>query len=78
MPNFDGTGPMGKGPLTGRGRGGCRKNHSVHSERSGARTTDARNIFHGLYRRGELHREGSGRGRNGRFGGIKKDFEKNK
>jgi len=23
MPNFDKTGPMGKGPRTGRGRGGC-------------------------------------------------------
>ncbi len=23
MPRFDGTGPNGKGPLTGRGRGSC-------------------------------------------------------
>ena len=23
MPGFDGTGPMGEGPLTGGGRGGC-------------------------------------------------------
>lgn len=23
MPNFDGTGPRGKGPKTGRGRGKC-------------------------------------------------------
>jgi len=23
MPNMDGTGPFGKGPLTGRGRGKC-------------------------------------------------------
>jgi hypothetical protein len=23
MPNFDGTGPNGKGPMTGRGRGYC-------------------------------------------------------
>jgi hypothetical protein len=23
MPNFDGTGPSGKGPMTGRGRGYC-------------------------------------------------------
>ena len=78
MPNFDGTGPMGKGPLTGRGRGGCSKTQSVNGERSGTQTTYARNIFHELYRRGELHREGYGRGRNGRFGGIKKDFKKNK
>ena len=24
MPGFDGTGPMGMGPMTGRGRGPCR------------------------------------------------------
>ena len=78
MPNFDGTGPMGKGPLTGRGRGGCRKSQSEHVEKSVAQSTDERNIFHGLYRRGRLHRGDSGRGCNGRFGEIKKDFEKNK
>lgn len=25
MPDFDGTGPSGKGPLTGRNRGRCRR-----------------------------------------------------
>lgn len=25
MPNFDGTGPLGKGPMTGRGLGPCAK-----------------------------------------------------
>jgi len=64
MPNFDGTGPMGKGPLTGKGRGGCRKSRSVHAEKSGTQSTDERNIFHGLYRKGKLHRESSGKGRN--------------
>ena len=78
MPNFDGTGPMGKGSLTGRGRGGCRKSQSVHAEKSGIQSADERNIFHGLYLGGRLHREGSGRGRNGKCGEIKKDFEKNK
>ena len=78
MPNFDGKGPMGKGPLTGRGRGGCRKSQSVRAEKSVVQSADERNIFHGMYRRGELHREGSGRGRNGRCGGIKKGFKKNK
>ncbi|MCF7799541.1 DUF5320 domain-containing protein [Candidatus Babeliales bacterium] len=28
MPNFDGTGPNGLGPLTGRGMGKCRRNLS--------------------------------------------------
>jgi len=26
MPRFDGTGPLGKGPKTGRGLGSCREN----------------------------------------------------
>lgn len=25
MPNFDGTGPRGQGPMTGRGMGKCKK-----------------------------------------------------
>lgn len=78
MPNFDGTGPMGKGPLTGKGRGGCRKTLSVYAEKSGTRTSEARNIFHGLRRRGKLHRKSSEIGDNDRDGGIKKGFEKNK
>ncbi|MBN2087367.1 DUF5320 domain-containing protein [Candidatus Peregrinibacteria bacterium] len=28
MPNKDGTGPMGKGPMTGRGEGPCNKKSS--------------------------------------------------
>jgi hypothetical protein len=28
MPNFDGTGPRGKGPTTGRGLGSCDTNNS--------------------------------------------------
>ncbi|MCG6960016.1 DUF5320 domain-containing protein [bacterium BMS3Abin03] len=76
MPNFDGTGPMGKGHLTGRERGGCRKSQSVHTEKSGTQLADGRNIFNGLYRRGRLHREESGRGRGGRCDGIKKGFNK--
>ena len=28
MPNFDGTGPSGKGPSTGRGRGRCKGDNS--------------------------------------------------
>lgn len=33
MPNGDGTGPEGKGPMTGRQRGRCAKN--IKSERLG-------------------------------------------
>ncbi|MBT5016800.1 DUF5320 domain-containing protein [Candidatus Peregrinibacteria bacterium] len=28
MPNFDGTGPQGQGPLTGRGKGDCENSDS--------------------------------------------------
>jgi len=39
MPNFDGTGPLGKGPGTGKGRGKCkggrnaRKNMGIDGNR---------------------------------------------
>ena len=33
MPNFDGTGPDGKGPRTGRGLGNCKDNHKPNTNR---------------------------------------------
>ena len=33
MPNLDGTGPQGKGPLTGRRRGQCRNDQNENSEK---------------------------------------------
>ena len=33
MPNLDGTGPKGKGPLTGRRRGLCRNKQDENSEK---------------------------------------------
>ena len=33
MPNRDGTGPSGKGPRTGRGRGGCSTNKKKKKRR---------------------------------------------
>lgn len=32
MPRFDGTGPNGKGPGTGRGLGNCSKNENVKTD----------------------------------------------
>jgi len=32
MPRLDGTGPMGKGPRTGKGQGKCRKGQSPVDE----------------------------------------------
>jgi len=37
MPGFDGTGPAGGGPVSGRGRGYCNPAESYGSERSGSR-----------------------------------------
>ncbi len=48
MPRFDGTGPMGKGEMTGRGLGKCAGNDDSNTE-------------YGYGRRGM--RKGSGRGR---------------
>lgn len=33
MPRRDGTGPQGKGPATGRGLGGCKKNSKTKKSR---------------------------------------------
>jgi hypothetical protein len=35
MPNFDGTGPRGKGPGSGRGRGKCKGNRKVSKGKTG-------------------------------------------
>lgn len=36
MPNKDGTGPQGEGPITGRGRGNCaRENSTTNRSRTG-------------------------------------------
>ncbi len=54
MPGYDRSGPMGQGPMTGRGMGRCNDNKSVGQARPG---------FYG-YRRGG----GRGFGRNARRG----------
>ena len=37
MPNFDGTGPQGKGPMTGRGAGPCAKGKTPAAGRGAGR-----------------------------------------
>ena len=59
MPGFDGTGPMGLGPLTGRGRGFCPTGIvSVQAIPSQKQTP--------VY--GSIRRRGGFRGGRGRFG----------
>jgi hypothetical protein len=76
MPGFDGTGPQGRGPLTGRGRGYCILRQANDrpgqvSGLAGIQGTPTRGFFRaGLFRvarRGFGHGFGRGRGR-GRFG----------
>ncbi len=66
MPNFDGTGPQGQGPLTGRGRGHCRDIKTSQTEKSEAAIENAENkeVIYGLGRGGRP-RGGAGN----RFGG---------
>ncbi len=54
MPNFDKTGPQGKGPMTGRGLGYC-AGHNPGDE-------DNRPSFGRGYGRGRRRRRGCGRG----------------
>ncbi|MBS4034749.1 MAG: DUF5320 domain-containing protein [Ignavibacterium sp.] len=59
MPNLDGTGTQGQGPLTGRRRGRCKE-----SEKSEAlkKTEESREIIYGLGRGGR-QRGGGGFGK---------------
>ncbi|HET55500.1 MAG TPA: hypothetical protein ENN33_09830 [Ignavibacteria bacterium] len=76
MPNLDGTGPEGRGPLTGRKRGRCRdkdssikesteKDDFVYGRGRGGRPRGGGFGFGGGRRR---HGKGFGRGFGGRYG----------
>ena len=64
MPRFDGTGPMGRGPRTGRGLGRCSSVRSVNPGMDKDRQADSQNpgAFPGLFR-GLGRGLGLGRGR---------------
>jgi len=62
MPNLDGTGPQGNGPMTGRKRGRCRDTK---------KTDENRDIFYGKRLGGRANadgRFGKGQGRRRGFG----------
>ena len=67
MPNFDRTGPMGQGAMTGRKRGRCRDTQTTQIEKSEALTVSAENkeVIYGLGRGGRPRGEG---GLGNRFG----------
>jgi hypothetical protein len=61
MPNLDGTGPEGRGPLTGRRRGRCRNDKKNQADVSENKSRNEDEIF---YESGHGKRpRGRGRGR---------------
>ena len=52
MPNFDGTGPAGQGPLTGRGAGPCNPQNGAQGYGYGRRMRWGRGWFSPSERRG--------------------------
>jgi len=74
MPNLDGTGPQGKGPLTGRRRGRCRDNQTTQVEKSENTSIEYREDVYGLGRGRRLHGGGRGRGIGCRNQGMGKGY----
>ncbi|MDZ7626712.1 MAG: DUF5320 domain-containing protein [Ignavibacteriaceae bacterium] len=52
MPNFDGTGPSGQGPLTGRRRGRCRDTKTAKTEKLEIKTVENKETTYGFGRGG--------------------------
>lgn len=77
MPGFDQTGPLGKGPMTGRRLGRC-TNYGAGFRNSAAETkadpngTQSENFLGRGLGFGRSH--GTGRGRGGRGGGLQNRF----
>ncbi|MCK5848470.1 MAG: DUF5320 domain-containing protein [Caldisericia bacterium] len=77
MPRFNGTGPQGKGSMTGRGMGRCspQNNDGVNQnnaevDQNNARVAPTTNRFFGWFRNGfgRGNGQGLGRGQNQRSG----------
>ena len=75
MPRFDGTGPNGQGPMTGRGMGQCNNAHPADNENTineaNHPTTQPLNQGFG---RGYGRQAGFGRGMGRRGGGFGRGF----
>ena len=66
MPNLNGRGPLGDGPMTGRKKGRCRETQKTLIENAENRQTENKDIIYGIGRGGR-RREGDGLGN--RLGG---------
>ncbi len=64
MPGFDGTGPEGRGSMTGRGLGNCNPNTQDQTNQTAQNQPNPRpvNRFFGWFRRGTGYGAGFGRG----------------
>ena len=69
MPGRNGTGPEGKGPMTGKKMGNCNSGNSISETKNSVyafgNANSAAGSGRGLGRRGNGLRDGSGRGRRG-------------
>ncbi len=52
MPNFDRTGPIGQGAMTGRRRGRCRDTQTTQKSNTENQFAENNNVFYGLGRGG--------------------------
>lgn len=52
MPNLDKTGPLGKGAMTGRGRGRCRGDRKKEPENSEVQINESKDEIYGIGRGG--------------------------
>jgi hypothetical protein len=71
MPNLDKTGPEGKGPSTGKGRGHCGNRKNVEVEQNSKTSDPNEEIIYGRGRGGRPYGGGKGQGlgrRRRRFG----------
>ena len=68
MPNLNGTGPQGQGPMTGGRRGSCQVTQKTQNEKSEIKTAENKNIVYGVGRSGRPF----GGGQGNCFGGNKR------
>jgi hypothetical protein len=66
MPNLDGTGPLGQGPMTGRKRGRCIDNRTMQNEKVEEKNIQSNDYIYGFGYGGRRRSRG---GIRNRFGG---------
>lgn len=76
MPNFDGTGPQGQGPLSGKKRGRCTGTEKADTENQ---SSENKEVIYGLGRGGRPRGGGGfGQGQKGQQGqGRRRGFGRN-